>query len=91
MRYRQSSRALARTVGDSIILTLPGHEAFEQLTATSAMTWCVLDAPHTLADLIERLAGLYDMHAQTITSDVEHLLNDLISRGLIEEIEEIGV
>lgn len=87
-RFKRSSGALYRRVGNEILLASPEREDFDTLSATAGTAWDLLEKPRTLSELAELLATSYEVSAQSITADVGTLLLDLLRRGWIEEVEE---
>ena len=81
-RVVRAPGSLWRRIGDGVIVTVAGSEAFDRLTPTGAVVWLLLDRPRTPDEIAERVAQLYGIAVQDVRSDVEALLDDLVARGL---------
>jgi len=77
-------------VGDQILLAPPGREDLDQLSGTAATVWILLEEPQTLQELVSTLGELYNTPVQAIRASVEQLVNDLVSRGSIRQVEGLA-
>jgi hypothetical protein len=59
-------------------------EAGDTLPGTA---WDVLEAPRTFPDLVAIVARTHGVEAQAAAPQIISLLDDLLSRGLVEEAE----
>ena len=87
-RFRQSPSTPWRRVGGDVILAPPGRDDFDVLSGTGADVWELLDQPSTTLELVHVLAGLYEVPADEIASDVERLIETLLESKALEEIED---
>lgn len=87
-RYRQSPAVLSRHVGEEVLLTLSSSNDFAALAGSSGVVWDLLDGPRTFPELIDRMSALYGRPAVQLRADVEGLLDELVDRGLVEEVIE---
>lgn len=75
-----------RLVDDEMFLIDRSGEAIYHLNATSAALWRLMAEPATLKGIVRTLRRAFpDIPAEKITRDVQSLLADLKSRGLIQE------
>ncbi len=84
----RSPTVLWRQTGAEVIATTQGRDDFDKLSPTAAAVWLLLDAPITLGQLKELVAERYGKPAESIASDVEALVGDLLARGLVEAIAD---
>jgi hypothetical protein len=84
--FRRSPHVLFRRVGGEILLGTPSREGFGALSTTASAVWELLEEPHTLSSLVQELALTYDVAPESIESDVEALLRDLVQAQWIEEV-----
>jgi hypothetical protein len=87
LRYRRTPRALNRTVGPEVVLAAADREGFDVLPGTAAAVWILLDEPATLVTVAEKLSALYDTTADRIAADVAPLLDELVDRGWLEQLD----
>ncbi|MGH2805640.1 MAG: PqqD family protein [Actinomycetota bacterium] len=91
-RYRRSTRALTRTVGDVVLIAIPEREGFEKLDGTSSVAWHLLEEPQTAPELIDELARIYGVAATEVAGPVSNMLEVFAARGLVEVAQgaEVG-
>lgn len=89
-RIRHATSLLTRSFGDEVVIAAPGGEDFVHLRGTSAAVWGLLDVPRALPEIVEAVAEFYGAVPDAISSDVEALLENLLRRGLIEEVGSGG-
>lgn len=90
-RFRQSKAVLSRRVGAEVILAARERRDFNALEGPAAEAWRFLEVPRTLPDLAAAVARRFDEPAERVFPEVSALLDDLIERGLIEEVVEEDV
>jgi hypothetical protein len=84
--FVRSPAALSRTVDGGILVTAPGHQEVDRLSATAGAVWTLLDEPRTVSALVDDLSSVFDAPRDRIAADVMQLLADLAGRGWIEEV-----
>jgi hypothetical protein len=77
---RQLSTNLA---GEVVILDVQ-QGLYYGLDAVGAEVWSTLQAPSSVADIVDRIVTRYDVDRATAYADVEDLLLELLTLGLIE-------
>lgn len=87
-KLRRSASTPWRRVGSEVILAPRDRDDFDQLSATAAAVWNVLESPCSQEQLVEYLAEAYSVDAGEISSDVAALVSELLQRGVLEEIRE---
>lgn len=85
VRYRRSPDALSRRVGDRVLLTRAGADAFEVLDGPGATIWETLATPTTVAEIVAALASSFEAPSDVIERDVEALVGALAERGMVVE------
>ena len=68
-----------------------GRAEFELLAGAAADVWHLLDVPRTMDDLVDILTNVYPVSSDVVTADVDSLLDDLVQRGLVEEVQDTDV
>ena len=68
--------------GELVLLDMAG-DAYFGLDATGARVWGLLGEGASVGVMVETLLGEYDVDRATLESDLEVLLKDLLSAGLI--------
>ncbi len=84
-RLRRAPKALWRSVGAEVVVTVPGRSDFELLSGSGGAVWRALGEPRTMSDLVAELAREYGVDAGTIEGDVHQLIGTLSRRGLLDE------
>ena len=77
---RQLSTNLA---GEIVILDIERGIYFG-LSEVGVVIWEAMQSPTTIAAIVERVVGAYDVPAATAEADTIELVNDLVARGLVE-------
>jgi hypothetical protein len=70
------------------MLAPAGRDDFDHLSGTAAVVWTLLEAPHSVPELIAELAEMYSASAEAIGPDVMMLVDQLLERGAIDGLEE---
>jgi hypothetical protein len=86
VRFRQSPAVLSRSAGTEVLLATADRDGVDVLSETAALVWRLLDAPRSLAEVVETLSEMYAAPADEIARDTEALVRDLVQRGLVDEI-----
>jgi len=75
-----------RRVGGGVIVAPPGREDFDLLSGPAAATWLLLDTDMSVTELRRALASSLDLSGGPAPAEVEGVLADLASRGLVEDV-----
>ena len=70
--------------GETLILNRQDGR-LHQLNATASFIWDCCDGNSNLADIVDRLAGAYEVDPNTARKDVEEILSNLRNSSLLEE------
>jgi hypothetical protein len=89
-RYRRAPRALHRTVGHEVLLAAADRDGVDVLPGTAATLWVLLDQPASLGTLTAELAAIYKTPAHRVSTDVAPLLDELVRRGWLEQLDDEG-
>jgi hypothetical protein len=73
-----------RTIdGETLILNRP-EGRLHQLNPTASFIWDCCDGNSNIAEIVDRLAGVYEVDARTACKDVEEVLFNLRNSKLLE-------
>jgi hypothetical protein len=75
---------LTRAVDGELVLLNLDNEEYYGLDEVGAAIWGALVASPTIDDAVVGLLDQFDVDAATLTRDIETLLEDLSTRGLVE-------
>lgn len=83
--FQRSNTALVRSTGFEVLLASVDREEVDVLSGSAALAWELLAEPTTSSALAAGLAEYYSIPVSAIDADVRRLLEDLQSRGWIQE------
>jgi hypothetical protein len=87
MKYRTSPETLMQKVGEeSVILDLRGG-TYYGLDPIGTRVWETLAAGSSIEALLVALTSEYEVPIETLRNDVEKLIADLVSNGLLTRSE----
>lgn len=75
---------LTAQVDGETVMFHPDEGSYFALGAVGTRVWALLDDPVSLAALIQRLQGEFDVEEATCRGDVLKFVDELIDSGLIE-------
>ena len=85
MKYQLSSQQIASKVAGETVILNYGKGAYYGLDEVGVKIWDTLEkGPQTIDTLCDAVTEEYDIDADTCKSDIDILLKDLISEGLVE-------
>ena len=85
MKYKLSSQQIASKVAGETVILNYGKGAYYGLDEVGVRIWDTLEkGPQTIDTLCDAVTEEYDIDADTCKSDIDILLKDLISEGLVE-------
>lgn len=90
-RFRQRPSVIMRSIGDEICAVAPEREDFHRLSGTALALWDLLEVPRTLPELVRIASAIYSTEPGRIASDIDPWVDDLIAKGLVEEVEETDI
>jgi hypothetical protein len=87
--FIRSRTVVSRSVaGETLIVPVRGKvgdlASIYSFNGTGSLIWQILDAPHTLTDLIDAVAHQYAVEQEQAQKDVTQFVDDLLSVGLVE-------
>lgn len=85
--YRRSPGILSRRVGEEVIVASAEGEP-HLLTGTGLIIWNLLSTPRTVPELVRELTAAFGTPRAAVTSDVQPFLADLVSQGLVNEVDD---
>lgn len=74
---------IVREVGEELVLLDMNRGAYYGLDPIGARVWKLLASGTSLANVVDQLAGDYEVTREQLESDAEALVSDLESRGLV--------
>jgi hypothetical protein len=78
-----TERQLSTTLADEVIILGLDDSMYYGLSGTGARIWELLQAPRTLEEIVSTILGEFDVDRDRVEADLDVLLADLQSRGLI--------
>ena len=78
-----TDRQLSTTLADEVIILGLDDSMYYGLSGTGARIWELLQTPRTIDDLVTTIAGEFEVDRGRLEADLDVLLGDLESRGLI--------
>lgn len=86
IKFMQAEASLSRHVAEQTIVTRPFSNHIDRLDGSASAVWQRLAIPVTLPELVDEISATYQVEANEIASDIKALLDDLLSKHLIEEV-----
>jgi len=83
--FQRSKAALVRSTAFEVLLASVEREEVDVLSGSAALAWELLAEPMTASALAAGLAEYYSVSVPAVDADVRRLLEDLQSRGWIQE------
>ena len=84
--YKLADKSLFTAVGEDIVaLNVEDGQCYGMEKVTAAV-WRLLEQPMSIERLCERLVEIYAVEPALCRADVERLVSQLRSEGLIEEV-----
>jgi len=88
MKYKLTSEQIASKVAGETVILNHNKGAYYGLDEVGVVVWDTLEkGPQTIDELCEAVVEEYDIEETECKSDIEDLLNDLISERLVEITE----
>jgi hypothetical protein len=85
--YRIPSSAIHRKVDDETVILATATSQYHSLNDTASFVFDQLGAGQSVDDTVEALIGEFDVAQDIARRDVAAIVNDLLSRGLLEPID----
>jgi hypothetical protein len=95
LRYRSGMRSdatfspagavIVKTVGDELVLLDYAREVYYGLDPIGARVWQLLTEGSTCAAVVDALLGEHDVTREQVSGDVDRLIGELLSAGLLTE------
>jgi Coenzyme PQQ synthesis protein D (PqqD) len=90
IQYRQSPDVLFRDLGEELLVTAPTGTEIESLQGSAVAVWETLGEGTTYPDLLSSLSLAFSASIETIEDDVKSLLDDFLSKDLVEALAEVA-
>jgi hypothetical protein len=81
---RVPEHVLMRVVDGELVVLNLDNEQYYGLDEVGTAMWEALTTAPTVSGAIQQLLAAYDVDEETLTRDVEKLLEELSARGLVE-------
>jgi hypothetical protein len=78
-----TERQLSTTLGDEVIILGLDDSLYYGLSDTGVRVWTLVQAPLTVGEILAAIVAEYDVDRSRAEIDLQALLGDLHSRGLI--------
>ena len=78
-----SDRQLSTTLADEVIILGLDDSMYYGLSGAGARIWELLQTPRTIAEIVQTITEEFDADRERVAADLDTLLADLRSRGLI--------
>jgi hypothetical protein len=83
MPFAPSPDTVSRRLGDTAVLIRLTTNRIYELNATGARVWDLVQADCSVDDIVNTLAGEFEGPRGIIRRDVESILDELMSEGLV--------
>jgi hypothetical protein len=88
MKYKLTSEQIASRVAGEVVILNHNKGAYYGLDEVGALVWGMLEkGPQTIDQLCETVTEQYDISEEACREDVDVLLKDLISEGLVQTVD----
>ena len=81
---KRSESAMARRVGDELVILDVGSSHYFGLNDVGALIWDRLEQESTRADLVDAVVASYDVDREQAAGDIDDLVDQLVDRGLVQ-------
>ena len=78
-----STDQLSTTLGDEVVILGLRDSVYYGLSKVGVRIWGLLQTPRTLDDIVAVIVAEYDVTLDQARADLQDLLNDLQTRGLV--------
>ena len=85
-KYCRSSHALFSSIGDDIVALHVHNGQCYGMEDVTARVWNMLGEPSDISGICDRLLEIYEVEPATCRSEVEHLIKQLETEGLVEAV-----
>jgi hypothetical protein len=86
--FKRTNQAIFAEVGSDVVALNIERGSSYGMEDVAATIWRLLEEPMTTGQLCDNLVGMYDVDRTRCCSDVEALLADLESEGLVERCHQ---
>jgi hypothetical protein len=80
---RRAAGAVWRATPNALVVAVPPAPVVE-VTGSGALVWECLAEPATVAELVGRLTAIVSAPAAQVVADVEDLVEELVTLGVLE-------
>lgn len=83
-KYRRSNEALFSSIGNDVVALHVHNGHCYGMEDVTAQVWNLLGEPADISSICDRLLEIYEVEPATCRSEVEHLIEQFKSEGLVE-------
>ena len=87
VRFSSAPDLLSRSFAGRVILAAPGDEEIHSLSGTAGVVWELFDQPRTRSETSTILSEAFGVPLNEILPQVDDLIEQLVSRSLLRELE----
>ena len=84
--YHRSDKALFSEVGDDVVALHVENGHCYGMEKVTAAVWSLLAAPIDVSGICERLIGMYEVEPEQCRTEVQRLLDQFCSEGLVQRL-----
>jgi hypothetical protein len=78
-----TANQLSTELGDEVVILGLHDSVYYGLSQVGTRVWQLLQTPRTLDDLVTALVAEYDVSRERVAADLQRLLSELQTRGLV--------
>lgn len=86
MKLRISEGVLLQFIGDEAVVLHVATGTYFAVNQTGALAWRSLVQGGSLEDAVQEILQVYEVDEASLREDLEAFANDLVEKGLAEEI-----
>lgn len=86
MRWYRVKQSLAyRKIGSNVYIVDSKNSMLYKLNETAAIIWEGIVKKKSVKQIVKDISSTYDVDLQTVENDVNEIINQLVTNGLIEK------
>jgi len=83
-RLRIAEAVVSQSLADETVILNLKTGCYHGLNHTAGRVWRLIEQGTPTDDIVSVMASEFDTDSQALLGDMQHLLSDLLSRGLVE-------
>lgn len=85
-KYIRKKELLSSKMDDEVVMMHPESGKYFALNPVASRIWELIESPHSLSELVEKLTKEFDVPEQKCHKEVSEFLNEIISKKLADII-----